>query len=639
MSLEDFLFSDTDIHHTTTNDDGVINFDDFISNLSCLDQEDDITIAVRQELEKKIAEDVTSETSPNSVVEDPVKEPRHYFKYDSILSPVENIKNATRFHRYERQGFGFVAHRHRLAVDEFSEHVAASLFTKCMRTGNNHFVTGEIVYDSNKRKWLQGRVKDDGDDIANEINSLKFDGPPPKKVRKITAIVNTIDKIKVMTGPYNDTLMAKTNAINSLEGVETHEPKPDGMGGTKHKITSAFLLHKNKFGPVPSTRVTYKPADYTANPNAHTVTEKPNNSNINGTRGTHEFILVNRINEAHSVCNNPYGDIHTSLVRECENNNSLTVDSAINSTVNMSFKAKACKKTDQHENESGSFILIQKAEYGTHKTTIVPDSHKREDVENEPVKEAGVDEERRIILQALNSREVQVHAHCINCSALGGYQIIGAIKEIAAKIFADPNILTSLAASNAKGVLMCSSHSLVWSQINTFIDVCCWKYRLHQYPLERQMEFYLKVLLPILQKMFVSRYNFAQAGIFCHSVVKPTTLFNLHDYRLVTPKFKSYRTAHLFAKAETINDQAMDMNKKWNNKRPLAMSKNSTNSTQQSTSVDLSNRNVDKNKSSFSNFTTQPARGQSIPDFWYHGASRSRNQIAQSLGGPVGNER
>nr|DBA11703.1 TPA_asm: ORF2 [Malaco herpesvirus 1] len=559
-------------------------------------------------------------------IEEPKEESSRYFQYNDELPLLANVKRATQFHRYKKFGFSFVGFRHRLGVDPDSEHIAASLYTKCMRDGNNHFVMGETVYNSRKRKWFQGRVKDDGDnnDCEEEYDTLKFDQPTPKKVKKTCAIVNTIDKIKVMTGPYNDEFMTKLSCMNSLEGVETHEPiKGYGYG----KITSAFLLQKTKFGPVPSTRVTYKRADYTANPNAHTVMEKPNNSNINGTRGSQEFVIVNRINEAHSVCNNPYGDIFTNIVRECENNNSLTVDSGVNSTVNMSFKAKACQKSE-NSSEDGRFILIPKAEYGTHKTTVVSGTHKREDVENcSKTKEE--DSDRKIIMRSINSREVQVHAHCINCSALGGYQIIGAIKNITAKIMDDPIIIASLAANNAKAMMMSVSHSLVWSHINTFIDVCAWKYRLHQYPLEKQMEFYVKVLIPILQNLFLSRYNYSQAGIFCHSVTKPTALYDKHDYKLVTQKFKSCKTSHLFQKAGKITDEATDLNKMWNSKRPLAMSK----------TVNPAKRFKEAGQGSFSIFTTQPARGQSIPDLWYHGAERSRKQIAIALGGPEGNER
>lgn len=550
----------------------------------------------------------------------PTKKSR-YFEYNDQESCLANMKRATQHHRYKKQGFSFVSHHHRLAVDEYSEHLASSLYTKCMRSGNNHFVTGESVYNPRKRKWEQGRVKDDAEDVDEDTDTLRFDRPPPSKITKTCAIVNTVDKIKVMTGPYNDTLMSKVNCVNSLEGVETHERK---RKGSDVKVTSAFLLQKTKFGPVPSTRVTYKRADYTANPNTFSVLDKPNNSNINGTRGTHEFVLVNRINETYTVCSNPHGDIQTSLLRECENNNSLTVDSMVNSIVNMSFKAKACKKTDE-ESEEGRFVLIQKAEYGTHKTTITPGSHKREDIEMEKVDHTHT-EDRKNILHAIKSREVQVHAHCINCSALGGYQIIGAIKEIAAKVLEDNSIVTSLAANNAKAMLVCASNSLMWSHVNTMIDVFTWKYRVHQYPVEKQMEFYMHVLFPLLQKMFVSRYNYAQAGIFCHSVCKSTPLFSTHDYKLVTPKFKTMKKTHIFQKVKPIEDDAMNLNRRWNSKRPLAMSKTLHSPKSKSGKVSCE-------------FATQPARGQSIPDLWYHGAIRSRSFITRVLGEPVGNEK
>lgn len=604
---------------------------------------------------------------PTTTVED-----ERYFTYKHDLSLLKNIKRATELHKYHRNGHSFVSHRHLLAHDEMSEHNASRLYTRCMQRGNNHHVISQVVFDKTKRRWNHGRVKHDDEDEDEEEEDnmrpmdrdpMRFDTLDPND-DKITAPVMTFDKIKVMTDPYSDALMSKLNTANSLDGVETHKLKRIRCtgGGYKEvmKVNPAFPVHKTKFGPVPATRVTYKRNDYTSNYNAHGV-EKPNNCNINGTRGTHEFIVVNRANEAHAQLNNPHGKMYTVLHMDCENNNSLTVDSAINSTVNMSYKSKICKKQDEKgvkrkrdemvededddeedrahdDDEDGlcnnaedgesrrEFVLVQKAEYGTHKTTIMTKKKRfnlNKGIVGEMSKEshdefvlAKKQAEKDQVLRAINAREVQVHAHCINCSALGGYEIIDAMRTIACKIFEDEKILVSIAANNAKGMIMAMSNSLSSCNINNFFDLCCWEYRVHRASEEKQDEFYKKVLHPIAKRMFVSRYAYSESGIFCNSVPKTSYLFSHHMLNLVSQKFNNPRATEVFQKAEEVDDDATRLDKKWNSKRPLATVNNMKH----------------KPTTTKIHFANPLSRGQSPPDIWYHSTKNARKLIEEIYG-------
>ncbi|UCX56994.1 ORF5 [Haliotid herpesvirus 1] len=594
----------------------------------------------------------------------PKAPPPRYFSYDDKVSLLDNVKAASKFHRYSRNGHYFVSHRHRLAHDPWSEHIASQLYTRCMQRGNNHHVVSEVIFDKEKRRWEHGRVKNDDEDLVNdegdviedpitraEKHPMRFDEENDTS-DEVSAPVMTFDKIKVMTAPYSDAFMAKLNTANSLDGCETHKIKrirtATGEMREVMKVNPSFPVHKTKFGPVPATRVAYKRADYTANYNAYAL-EKPNNCNINGTRGTHEFIIVNRINEAHCQLNNPHGKMYTILDMDCENNNSITIDSGLNGTIAMSYKSKICRKQNEKGqkrkredldddddlgggNEDGEcrkeFVLVQKAEYGTHKTTIMTKKKRFNlkkglvgDVTKETKNEfmmAKLKAQREEVMNACcGAREIQVHAHCFNCSALGGYEIIDPVQNLACKIFEDEKILVSIAANNIKGMSMVMSNSLSSSIVNNFFDLLCWKFKVHRGTEEEQDRFYKRVLKPIAQKMDISRYNYAQAGIFCHSILKTSPMFSQHHLNLVSQKFNNPRATEVFKKACVVDDVATRMNDKWNSKRPLA-------------TVNVKS----KPTPSRVKYAATMSRGPSVPDLWYNASEKVRGFI-ESYFGPL----
>lgn len=222
-----------------------------------------------------------------------LNEPERFFNYDGNQSLLENVKRAAQYNQYSRNGQRFRSHLHGYAINEDTEDLVSQLDLKCRERGNKYFVLDYIYYDEEKDTWTTKQKTD------------------------IYADVVCVDKIRVWTGPRSEHLMSVENATYSLSGYE----KRDSMAR-------------------------YKRTDNTQTPHPYNEYSRTNRTNINMTRGIHEFVLLNRIMSAHNIANNPFGGSTAVISRDSENNNSLTADSVINGVINgLMFKVRITTRT------------------------------------------------------------------------------------------------------------------------------------------------------------------------------------------------------------------------------------------------------------------------------------------------------
>lgn len=375
-----------------------------------------------------------------------LNEQERFFNYDGNQSLLENVNRAAQYNQYSRNGQRFRSHGY--AIDEDTEELVSQLDLKCRKRLNKYFVLDYIYYDEKKDTWTTEQKTD------------------------IYADVICVDKIKVWTGPRSEHLMSVENATNSLSGYE----KRDSMAR-------------------------YKRTDNTQTPHPYTEYSRTNRTNINMTRGIHEFVLLNRIMSAHNIANNPYGGSTVVISRDSENNNSLAVDSVINGIINgLTFKA-----TVGQNNLKDGFSLTQMASFGTHKSVVnlneLNDEMKSKMTESE------------IALEPLSGAEIQVHEACFNCSAVRGSRILPDKKRKGSQMLNDKKCITRIALNNAKAEVMKIPNSLIWNNLNTALDLFCWENNTHKMTRREEMRDNREIK-PVLENLHVSRDNYAQAASF-----------------------------------------------------------------------------------------------------------------------------
>lgn len=459
------------------------------------------------------------------------------FNYDASVSLLDNVGRAASFNTYYRDGQEFRSHLHGRVMDDESEHIVASLEEECYKRGNKYFVSDFIYYDTETNSWTPKR---------EELSKIGLE-------KDIKADVICVDKIKVWTGPRSEHLMSIQNATNSLSGYE----KRDSM----NKPPKGMFLHEVvKFGDLMGTMARYKRTDNTQSSHPFSENNRTNRTNVNMARGIHEFTLLNRIMMAHNIANNPYGGSSTLISRDSENNNSLTVDSVINSVINgITFKAEACKK--EKKGEKKGFSLTQMASFGTHKSVVNFNEQDLEEIANMT--------EEELALAPLEGAEVQVHEACFNCSAVRGSRILPDMKRKGCQLLEDTKeSITSLAVNNGKAKIMKMSNSLAWNSLNTLIDMMCWEANTHKMTREEEMEFFNTEITPALNGLHVSRDNYAQASSFTQQIPKNKFLAD-PDIKSVSHKHKSVRTRNIFGQTNIKFKRAHRKVGELNNKKPM----------------------------------------------------------------------
>lgn len=425
--------------------------------------------------------------------------------YDKKLSIEDNINKLRERAIFSDRGHTFLSHIHLNIMDPHTELKIKQLNEQCKKEGMFYFLSDKIKMMSNG-EWVYDQTVNSDIDVYAEITC--------------------VDKIKVMTAPRMSFNMSKFHSFFGLENTQ------DQTGRTSD--ADIFLHEVNKIGgpigPI-ATIARYKRNELGFKLHAHTI-PKYNRCNMNMPRGIHEYVLVNRALIAHYQANtSPHGQMVVSISKKAENNNSLTVDSFINAVINgTTFKANATCNSEHGVNRIKSFKLVPLAAFGTHQTLVECNRSKKD------VKELS---------------EIQVHEHCFNCSAIPGSSIIREICKKGCSIMGDPNIITSIALNNCKSFLSNGSRSLTWNTLNAFCNALCWKFETHKMTPLKEMEFYRKTCIPLLNKLTVSRDNYAQATHFCQQTPLPNLLYGIHDFKLISHKFRNKNTNELFKKNTT----------------------------------------------------------------------------------------
>ena len=94
--------------------------------------------------------------------------------------------------------------------------------------------------------------------------------------------------------------------------------------------------------------------------------EQYKSSNVNSTNTTASSSLLNMTIDTHLICNNPYGQTVSHLIKNSESNTSQTIDAGLNSiTRGITFKYTACQNA-MNGTDSRQFRVIAKPRFGTH---------------------------------------------------------------------------------------------------------------------------------------------------------------------------------------------------------------------------------------------------------------------------------
>lgn len=475
---------------------------------------------------------------------------RKHYEFDKSQSRLDNIRRAQKRASYEHKGQKFQSLYHLNCLDTETEARTCRVLKTCEERGMFYFKREEISWDPVTKKWAQKRRK-----------------RKREEEEEITVPIICVDKIKVMTAPLCATNMMGYHALMGVDGTQEQRrgKKQKKRGGGDVNV---FVHEVVKVTNPMATIARYKRSDPSHQMHAHHVV-KANRNNINMPRGMHEYVRVNRIITAHYLANTfPHGRMHIALSQDSEHNNSLTVDSLFDSIINgLTFKANATKLSEHStirdssssskssknskssrnnaDKSANQFALAPLASFGTHQVLV----------------NGGVN-------------KVQVHDHCVNCSAVPGPQIIGEIAKKACQILSSkdihPKIIVSTALSKCKAFLSTKSRSLMWNVPNAVCDFHCWKYKTHTMTPEEENTFFETRCKPILDSLLVSRDNFAQTGMFCQQPPLAGSLFTQGDVTKCSHRFENKDTRALFRRNRTrFPELYLHHVRKRNSKTPL----------------------------------------------------------------------
>ena len=440
-----------------------------------------------------------------------------YFQYDSTKTRRENIARAQNRVNYSFRGHNFRSLIHLNAIDSHTEQLMNRTVEESDEKGLFYYLQDEIFYNPATKKW-----------------SLHHDGS--EKI--VHADIVCVDKIKVWTAPYYCLNMSRRNSVSGLEGNQDQNNRKNISGDT-----NVFLHEVMKVADPPATVARYKSTEPYHQMHAHCFhAMKLNRTNINMPRGIHEYVLGNRTVIAHNLANNfPHGRMTLELSQNSENNNSLTIDSGINSVINgLTFKANATEMSEHKGSTTADeksrreiFPLAPLVRFGTHQTLI-----------NCKRKKDGI----------VRPTAIQVHERAINASAVTGPTIIKEICQKCCQLFSHANgmnIKTSLALNNCKSFLSKKSRSLMWGLPNALCDLHCWENNTHRMTPEEEMTFFRDHCVPMLDSLMLCRDNYAQTGNFCQQTPLVGPFYSYPDLKLMSHRFKNIETNRLFRRSQT----------------------------------------------------------------------------------------
>eukprot|EP00058_Branchiostoma_floridae_P005688 XP_002591176.1 hypothetical protein BRAFLDRAFT_105378 [Branchiostoma floridae] len=411
----------------------------------------------------------------------------------------------------------------------------AQVYTRHSKRGDFYFHSAAVRYDTTTRDWymVRGIVEDTEKSVP-------------------TAHMNITDKIKVMKSSFTTMNVVRQHTLTGMEGVEDRNRKT---------YTEIFPQEVSKSTYPVSTKAGYKRVDTARIGHAYGLLQGDaniNTLNVNMPRGFLEHVLNKQLTATHHALLNPgHARMEPLVWRDSEFNNSLTSDSFISAVVNdITFKKRATI-----ENGKGRFQLVNKARFRTHKVVELPYEEKTEtDIIRSYHKDAatkGMQEDCEILWRAalcpLECFELQVYSRCFNGSAVPGYPMVPIMCRKGGQMLHesnDKNVQISLALNNAKATTERLFHSLVWREVNAFIDLLCWTLKTHEKTKEEEQRLFHQKILPIVSRLVGSRATYSQATNFSLPNVSWSRVLGDPINKLVSQKYKRIETINMFKRVE-----------------------------------------------------------------------------------------
>ncbi|XP_019628718.1 PREDICTED: uncharacterized protein LOC109473283 [Branchiostoma belcheri] len=424
---------------------------------------------------------------------------------------------------------------HMNAVEPDVSAKVAQVYTRHSRRGDFYFHSAAVRYDRATQDWYM--VRGIVEDTENSVP---------------TAHMNITDKIKVMHSSFNTRNVVRQHTLTGKEGVEDRK---------SNSYIESFPQEVSKSTYPVSTTLGCKRVDTARIDHAYGLLQGDaniNTTNVNMPRGFLEHVMNKQLTATHHTLLNPgHARMEPLVWRDSEFNNSLTSDSFISAVVNdITFKKRATI-----ENSKGRFQLVNKARFRTHKVVELPyDEETEADVirryhKDEATK--GMQEDCEILwraaLRPLECFELQVYSRCFNGSAVPGYPMVPIMCRKGGQMLHESNgknVQISLALNNAKATTERLFHSLVWREVNAFLDLLCWTLKTHEKTKEEEQRLFHQKILPIVSKLVGSRATYSQATNFALPNISWSRVLGESITKLVSQKYKRIETINMFKRVE-----------------------------------------------------------------------------------------
>lgn len=423
-------------------------------------------------------------------------------KYVNLHKTIKTQREKICLKRNGRQ-FSSIAHING-SIDLQSYCDTNRAYNNFVQQGYGYFISGKVYYDEIHQSWSVDKPSQGN--IYVNINIID-----KIKVRSMFLSTANISRQYHMTG---------TNGVNNRHGNKNHDMFLQEVSNCKDPMATWARYRTVESGLA-----------LAVGPNDVTV----NTINVNMPRGVHEHMLLLRTIACHHKSNNCFARIIPLIEYFKLNNNSVTVDSVFSAIQNeISFINRSI-------NNKADFNVLPKAEFRTHKLLTAWDR------ENFFTYHKDTDTRRSIPIKGI---EMQVHQRSLNCSAISGPQLLHLIKQTIVDLLNYANsgdIQIDICLANAKALCEKLSHSLIIPCINDFCEILCRKLNTYQMSMKEQMQTYETIIVPILQKIFMSRDNYATCGTFASVTPVGNRLLAANDRTIVSHKYRYKETMDLFA--------------------------------------------------------------------------------------------
>lgn len=105
--------------------------------------------------------------------------------------------------------------------------------------------------------------------------------------------------------------------------------------------------------------------------------------------------------------------------------------------------------------------------------------------------------------------EFQIHSGSLNGSAIAGFNLIEAQRNVAIKMLNDPDIIVDCALASAKTALANQCRTLIPRTYNDTVEILCWAAGTRFMNVEQQLKFFRDRIKPEIETMWMCRDNFA----------------------------------------------------------------------------------------------------------------------------------